>query len=124
MSAPPESAPQPASIDVSLTEGVDIVWKDGHHSHYVIADLRAACPCAGCQDSHGTGEKPTAVPPPSALPMYKPRGYTLHAAKAIGRYAINFTFSDAHSAGIFTWEYLRSLCDCPDCLRRRIKKEQ
>jgi DUF971 family protein len=48
----------------------------------------------------------------------------LHAAKAVGRYAINFTFSDAHSAGIFTWEYLRGLCACADCLRQRIKNEQ
>lgn len=121
MSALPASATQPASVDVSLTEGIDIVWQDGHHSHYVIADLRAACPCAGCQDSHGTGLKPTAVPPPAAspLPLYKPRGYTLQAVKPVGRYALNFTFSDAHAAGIFTWEYLRQLCTCTDCVRQR-----
>ncbi|GIW21847.1 MAG: hypothetical protein KatS3mg068_0854 [Candidatus Sericytochromatia bacterium] len=30
----------------------------------------------------------------------------------VGRYALSFVFSDMHKAGIYTWEHLRSLCNC------------
>jgi len=105
---------EPTRVDVSLTRGVTIVWQDGHTSHYAIAALRAACPCATCADLHHTGERPTAVPAPPAnpLPMFQPTGATLLAVKPVGRYALQFEFSDRHNTGIFTWEYLRELCPC------------
>lgn len=113
MTAP--AAPQ--SIDVSLSQGVTIVWVDGHTSRYAIAALRAACPCATCTDLHGTGERPTAVPAPPAnpLPMFRPTGATLLAVTPVGRYALQFAFSDGHKTGIFTWDYLREICPCADC---------
>ncbi len=30
--------------------------------------------------------------------------------KPVGKYAIQLTFSDGHSSGIYSWEYLRELC--------------
>ena len=109
---------EPARVDVSLGGGVTIEWRDGHISRYSIAALRAACPCATCQDLHGEGQSPTRMPEPppaNVLPLYKPTGATLTAVKPVGRYALNFIFSDGHSTGIFTWEYLRGLCRCEAC---------
>lgn len=106
---------EPERVDVSLSEGIEIIWKDGHHSRYAIAALRAACPCATCNDLHGTGAPIPA--PPSLLPIFKPSGATLTAVKPVGHYALHFDFSDGHTTGIYTWEYLRSLCRCPDCAR-------
>jgi len=113
-------ASQPAQVDVSLTEGVDIVWKDGHASHYYVRALRAACPCATCVDLHGSGKRhepatTNSAAAPALLPIFKPTGSTLTAVKPVGRYALNFIFSDGHNTGIFTWEYLRELCPCPMC---------
>lgn len=105
--------PAPASVDVSLSEGVTIVWQDGHTSRYTISELRAACPCATCQDLHGEGRKPE--PPSNPLHLYQPAATRLLEVKPVGRYALNFRFSDGHDTGIFTWEYLRGLCPCDDC---------
>jgi DUF971 family protein len=33
----------------------------------------------------------------------------------IGNYAIEFHWHDGHSTGIYTYDYLRSLCPCPEC---------
>ncbi len=123
MSVVDQRASQPAQVDVSLTEGVDIVWQDGHASHFPIAALRAACPCATCVDLHGSGKRHNLNEPaasntaaaPVLLPIFKPTGSTLTAVKPVGRYALNFIFSDGHNTGIFTWEYLRELCPCPMC---------
>jgi hypothetical protein len=34
----------------------------------------------------------------------------------VGNYALAFAWSDGHSTGIYTFEYLRKLCPCPQCL--------
>lgn len=34
---------------------------------------------------------------------------------AVGNYAIQFRWEDGHSTGIYTFDYLRSLCPCPEC---------
>ena len=33
----------------------------------------------------------------------------------VGRYAIQFTWSDGHSTGIYSFETLREICPCPQC---------
>jgi DUF971 family protein len=104
----------PASVDVSLGEGVTIAWRDGHHSHFAVAALRAACPCATCQDLHGEGRQPPAAAS-NPLQLFQAAPNRLLEAKPVGRYALQLRFSDGHETGIFTWEYLRSLCGCEAC---------
>ncbi len=104
--------PAPANVDVSLSQGVAIRWRDGHESHYAIAALRAACPCATCQDLHGEGRAPE---PANPLHLFQAAPNRLLEVKPVGRYALHFRFSDGHETGIFTWEYLRSLCACDAC---------
>lgn len=103
---------EPQRVDVSLSQGVTIQWKDGRSDHLAVLTLRRACPCATCNDLHGTGETPTAMPQ-SPFPMFKPQGATLQGVEPVGRYALQFTFSDGHKTGIFTWEYLRELGERP-----------
>ncbi|MFB3073931.1 MAG: gamma-butyrobetaine hydroxylase-like domain-containing protein [Candidatus Methylomirabilales bacterium] len=33
----------------------------------------------------------------------------------VGRYALSFTWSDGHSTGIYSFDFLRSLCPCEIC---------
>lgn len=33
----------------------------------------------------------------------------------VGRYAIQFTWSDGHSTGIYSFDTLREICPCPQC---------
>jgi len=111
--------PKDVKVRVSTGEGLDITWADGHRSHYDFAYLREECPCAMCDDerrkkqdfsAHASGASST------ALPMFKPRP-TARAAKAVGNYALSIDFSDGHSTGIYSYDFLRSICPCEECAK-------
>ena len=109
--------PTSVKIHVSTGKGVDIVWADGHASHYDFQFLRDHCPCATCNDERARkAEAPAAMTGPGALPMYKAKPGAL-SAQAVGSYAIQIEFTDRHSTGIFSYDYLRELCPCEECAR-------
>ena len=54
--------------------------------------------------------------PSSVLPMFKPR-LTARAAKAVGNYALQIDFSDGHTTGIYSYDYLRTICPCQECAK-------
>jgi len=115
----PRIAVTPEKIRVLLTEGkgMEIDWVDGHRSAWSFAWLREACPCSTCEEERKQeGRKPGQPKPPSAavLPLYTapPRPASAHA---VGRYAIQFDWQDGHSGGIYSWEYLRRVCQCREC---------
>lgn len=62
------------------------------------------------------------APPPADT--LAPGRYVLKAAEPIGNYAMRFTWADGHQEGIYTWEHLRSLCECDECLARRKWQEK
>lgn len=37
------------------------------------------------------------------------------AITLVGAYAIRVAWSDGHDTGIYTYEWLRSVCPCPQC---------
>ncbi len=39
----------------------------------------------------------------------------LSEIRPVGNYAIEFRWEDGHNAGIYTFDYLRSLCPCTQC---------
>src|ERR1700691_5531531 len=108
--------PTDVKVRVSSGEGVDVVWADGHASHYDFAYLRDECPCATCNDEREKKTTFAAAGPASAavLPMFKPKP-TAKSANAVGNYAIQFTFSDGHATGIYSYDHLRTICSCPSC---------
>jgi DUF971 family protein len=42
----------------------------------------------------------------------------------VGDYALRLTWADGHGTGIYTFEFLRVLCSCSECLPEREKHEQ
>jgi DUF971 family protein len=118
MPAPIDSRKKPAAvkIHVSTGAGVDITWTDGHASHYDFAYLRDECPCATCNDEREKKRSFAAAGPVSAavLPMFKPKP-SAKAANAVGNFAIQITFTDGHSTGIYSYDHLRTICPCPTC---------
>jgi prepilin-type processing-associated H-X9-DG protein len=110
---------KPARVKVHVTtgEGVEIAWADGHASRYDFPYLRDECPCAVCNDERlkkdNVKSKGMLV-----LPMYKER-VKARAAKAVGNYALQIDFSDGHGTGIFSFEFLRSICPCTECVKAR-----
>jgi DUF971 family protein len=82
---------------------VRITWDDSHVGEYPENYLRGYCPCAVCQ-GHGAERRFIEVPDAKLVGI-----------SAVGNYAIELDWQDGHSTGIYTYEYLRSLCPCPKC---------
>jgi DUF971 family protein len=119
------TAVTPEKVRVLLTEGkgLEIDWSDGHKSAWSFVWLRDACPCATCVEQRELeGRKPGEAKAKSAalLPLYTPPTKPT-SAHAVGRYAIQFNWSDGHSGGIYSWEYLRRMCQCGACQLARVK---
>jgi DUF971 family protein len=112
--------PTAVKIHVKTGAGVDITWADGHSSHYDFTYLRDQCPCATCNDERGKKEAmpgaATNLLSSPLLPMYKPKPRA-QAATQVGNYAVQISFTDGHSTGIFSYDYLRTLCPCQECGR-------
>ena len=115
----PRIAVTPDKVRVKITEGtgLEIDWQDGHKSRWSFAWLRDACPCATCIDerkAQGRKAGQAKAKAASLLPMYTPPAKPA-SAHGIGRYAIQFNWQDGHSGGIYSWDYLRRHCQCPEC---------
>src|ERR1700716_716278 len=95
----------PAKVRVMKTEGtgVEIDWKDGHHSAWNFAWLRNARPCATChEEREKTGRAVGAAKPKAAtlLVMYEAPVRPVEVTPA-GKYALKFKWSDGHESGIY-----------------------
>jgi len=116
----PRKKPISIKVHVSTGTGVDITWADGHSSHYEFAYLRDECPCATCNDERGKKEAfkslSTGFASSPVLPMFKPKPRA-QAATQVGNYAIQISFTDGHSTGIYSYEHLRSICPCAECAK-------
>jgi DUF971 family protein len=115
----PRIAITPEKVRVLLSEGkgLEIDWSDGHRSAWSFAWLRNACPCATCNEERGQqGRKPGQPKAKAAelLPMYTPPAKPA-SAQGVGRYALQFNWVDGHTAGIYSWDYLRRNCQCTEC---------
>ncbi len=118
----PREATEPVKVRVHQTEGtgVEIEWRDGHRSNWTFAWLRDACPCATChEEREATGRKPGQHKPRPAelLPMYQAPARP-SAVSPVGRYALKFSWNDGHESGIYSWDYLRRVCQCEQCQRQ------
>jgi DUF971 family protein len=82
---------------------VRITWDDDHTGDYEEIYLRGYCPCALCQ-GHGAQRRFIDVPDAK-----------LAAISPVGNYAIEMRWHDGHSTGIYSFDYLRSLCPCGQC---------
>ena len=107
----------PRHVDISLSRGVEITWADGHASKYPLDYLRRKCPCAVC-----TAAVEAPPEPPNPFPMYKP-ALRLTNAETVGRYAVRLFWSDGHSSGLYSFDYLREICPCPLC-RNTVTSDQ
>jgi DUF971 family protein len=104
---------KPITLEQWDHRGIKIHWSDGHVGQYRSGWLRAHCPCASCQE-----KATTPVAPPiglKLLPMVAPSSEQLASLDPVGHYAYNIGFKDGHATGIFTFAYLRSICECEAC---------
>jgi len=91
-------------IKLSSPDELSIKWDDGYISIISLRKLRDNCPCAGCQ-----GETVLLKTYKPEQQQYLPGRYTLTNIQQVGHYAIQISWADGHSTGIYTWEILRNL---------------
>ena len=92
---------EPTQILEESDHEVSITWSDDASTKYSAAELRRNCPCATCVNEW-TGEKILRDESVS-------EDLTFDHISIVGRYALNFHFSDGHDTGIFSFDYLRTL---------------
>ena len=112
-----QTSSNPREITVSREKReVHIRWHDGHESVYGFDLLRKECPCALCNDQRGK-QAASSVPSLTVLsgPILTAGKIQVTEAKPVGRYAINFVWSDGHDSGIYSYSFLRAACPCPAC---------
>ena len=92
---------EPVQIVEESDSEIAIKWSDESETRYTAPQLRRACPCAGCVDEW-TGKK-------TLRDTSVPDDLTFKHTSIVGRYALNFHFSDGHETGIFSFNFLRGL---------------
>lgn len=99
--APGGGALEPATIDLSNPSETVIAWSDGTRTRYDNRTLRSQCPCATCVDED-TGRRIITLDqiPEDVRPVAK---------ETVGRYAVQFAWSDGHSTGLYSFDLLRKL---------------
>jgi DUF971 family protein len=104
----------PTQISLANPDQLSIKWDDGHASVISLRTLRDHCPCASCQGE--TVLLRTYAPAPQAD---LPGKYELTGARQVGHYALQISWGDGHTTGIYPWEVLRNLCECPECRSKK-----
>ncbi|GMW01811.1 MAG: hypothetical protein AMXMBFR84_29480 [Candidatus Hydrogenedentota bacterium] len=90
---PPRIQPDNGSLKMT--------WPDGQSWIVPNYEIRCACPCARCVDEM------------SGAPLLNrdtvPRDIGVQAMQQLGNYAVAITWTDGHSTGIFSWDFLKAL---------------
>ncbi|NIS81543.1 MAG: DUF971 domain-containing protein [Anaerolineales bacterium] len=103
---------KPTNITVLKSQGMLVIdWIDGHRSEYPLTALRAACPCAECRGGHANMSQ-LGSPEMLEIPLHSSQKGVLVDLKVVGNYALQVSWEDGHAYGIYSWDYLRSLCPC------------
>ena len=105
-----ETQPQPPRL-VPATAAIvggefAIAWNDGTESYLSLESLRRACPCAVCQgeaDVLGRVERPDVA--------LTSQSFELQGYAWVGGYAFQPRWADGHGTGLYTFQYLRKLCE-------------
>ena len=106
----PSTSPAPTEIKLHQQSRVlEISFSDGREFRLPYEFLRVYSPSAEVR-GHGPGQE--------VLQVGK-REVTIKEVEAVGHYAIRPSFSDGHTTGIYSWDYLYELGDGQDELWQR-----
>lgn len=94
----------PLQIKIRDRKFLQIKWDDRSESLIKLTNLRRACPCAFCNEERDHLGA-------SYIPIYNDDQVTVMNIKIVGYYALNISWKDGHSTGIYEYERLRQLGD-------------
>jgi DUF971 family protein len=100
---PKKPQPKPTQLTFDDDGNLLVHWDDGRESKFPPRWLRARCPCAECVEEW-SGKR--VVGEAQVKGDVKPQGMN-----EVGRYAMQVQWSDGHSTGIYSWDYLLKIRD-------------
>jgi DUF971 family protein len=95
----------PLHLDLQREVGLRIDWDATTTKFYPVAFLRKMSPSA---DTKATQDE-LAKNPLAILPSTGFGPLVIKEIELVGNYAVRFVFSDGHTAGIYSWDYLKNL---------------
>ncbi len=97
---------------VKGSRAMEIDFADGHTGLYPHRILRGFCPCAACQGHEG------------AIVFVEGGDQELVDISEVGNYAILLSWGDGHATGIYSFRFLRDLCNCSVCWQGDVATRQ
>ena len=102
-----EMKPLPTNLELADPTCLEISWSDGQSRRYKVRELRDRCPCATCREVRN------APPPPATqLPVLSAAAAAplqIKRMSPVGNYAYSIEFSDGHTTGLYTLDFLYQL---------------
>ncbi len=100
-----ETAPVPTEIRLHKKSRIlELVYPDDSRYELSCEYLRVHSPSAEVR-GHGPGQE---------VLMVGKESVAITAIEPVGRYAVRLRYSDGHDSGLYTWQYLRELCEGQD----------
>ena len=96
---------KPKNIIV-MDNNIAIKWDDGSESFIENQIIRDKCPCANCS---GESDVFGNIYKSNVQPSNNKNRYIINRYMKIGHYAIRVVWEDGHNAGIYSFEFLKSL---------------
>ena len=99
----------PKALNLKRDEKLEIVWETGKVTTFPLAYLRTMCPCAACKEVRA--EKSSKKTSLTILPGNFAEPVKVEHAELVGNYALRIDWSDQHSSGIYSFDYLAELSE-------------
>ena len=94
--------------DIKLLQShISITWNNGHTSIFNSRNIRLNCKCAQCVDEI---TQENLIDENTISEILYAEDHLI-----VGKYAIQFLWSDGHSTGIYPFDTLVKLCQCQIC---------
>jgi DUF971 family protein len=95
---------KPEKIDQISETVLSIQWDNGEKTICFTKTLRQHCPCATCQEERENRD-------PLKVISSDQEHIELKKWRYVGNYAVKLEWSDGHDTGIYTYEFIRQLCE-------------
>lgn len=92
----------PEAIELhKASKQLELVYADNERYHLTAEYLRVYSPSAEVRGHH----------PDQAVLQVGKKNIGIVSIATVGNYALQITFDDTHNSGIYSWAYLRELCE-------------
>ncbi len=94
----------PVKIKIVDKKNLLIIWDDKDEELLNLKMLRKLCPCATCLADREKQSK-------MYIPIFADNQITVKTINQVGKYAIQITWNDGHSTGIYEYPFLKNLSE-------------